>query len=168
MLKLTKFYIALSTTLVLINSATASSLSESYKEETLSLLNFLHEAGIEKIACKNPTQECLFPAELIDKLKSNQINFEALDQLAKGNSATRKHAFYSPQKTTIYLNESLTHPQAIIGALGLHEVMGALGFPETEYSLSMKALVLKDFVKENGLDGFNRDKDYIIKLMESE
>lgn len=115
-----------------------ASLEKLYRERINQVLIGLENSGVTEMICTK--QKCLSPREII-RLAAG-VNFREIDAFSKPIGALRWTAFSSDLTNTVYLNLSARHDPRVIGYLGLHEILGALGFPEDEYKITRAAFLL--------------------------
>lgn len=128
-------------------SASASSLTDTYIQETKEVLSQLNALGFKDIACVQTSQArvCESPQSLAKKLDA--IQFIELEKFHKPEGATRWGAFYQNSAFKIYLNRSANHHPQFIGFIGLHELLGALGLRENNFEISLAAYRVIDLAK---------------------
>ncbi|RYG69999.1 hypothetical protein EON80_08745 [bacterium] len=102
------------------------------------MLRWLKEYGVDRVACR-PNGDCLETAALIEAVTA--IRFRVLENFDKAGPATRWSAFYDENSKSILLNRQGYQDPTLAGFLGLHELLGALGRPESEYQLSSIAFL---------------------------
>ena len=119
--------------------AAAGSLANLYQQKTKQVLTSMQILDIQKVACTRVSNftDCFNPAVL--KRKIDQVKWVELEYFYKGSMASRWGAFYSPTENTIYLNKSVPHDPEYIGYVGLHEILGVMGRPEKDFSISIAA-----------------------------
>lgn len=115
-----------------------SSLEKLYRERIDQVLIGLENFGVTEMICTK--QKCRTPRQIIHLAAS--VNFREIGAFSKPIGALRWTAFSSDLTNTVYLNLSARHDPRLIGYLGLHEILGALGFPENEYKITRAAFLL--------------------------
>lgn len=120
--------------------ALAGGLETAYRTETKKLLLKLEQLGVKEIAC-DPKKQCLTPQGLIHRLET--LKFVPVKfHKSYVEDATRWGAFYAASENTVFLNTEVTHDPRYIAYLGFHELLGIMGSPEPDFSLSLTAYKL--------------------------
>lgn len=114
-------------------------LTQTYREKTFQVLQFLEEIGVEKIACDQ--DQCLSPRSLMNLLK--KVHFVETP-FFKSAQASRFEAYSDPKTQTIYLNTIYAQPKVsqFTGFVGLHELLWMAGRPDNNFEISLRAYLL--------------------------
>ncbi|KYG65690.1 hypothetical protein AZI86_01035 [Bdellovibrio bacteriovorus] len=106
-------------------------IAEHYQNSALHLLKRAQKAGVSYLGTENPVS--------LDTLiqRASEIKYVALENFVKPEGAYRHTAFYSPSTKTVFINLYSPVDTDLISVLALHEILGALGYNDSDYDISL-------------------------------
>lgn len=118
------------------------SIAGRYRSRALSLLLWLRTTGIDELGCR-PTGLRVRVQDLEDLVR--KASFLELPAFEKHGAATRWSAFYRKGLGEIFLNRDARSNWETPGALAIHEVLGAAGYPDRNYEAAMLIHLATEF-----------------------
>ncbi len=112
--------------------AAEGSLAQSFRRSAVNILNTAKLSGVMSLGDGKK-------AVSIDHLLAqiSEVKFVELSEFKKPAGATRFSAFFDASTKTVYLNAEEKLHEDYAGALALHEVLGALGYADLDYQVSL-------------------------------
>ena len=111
-----------------------------FKSAGAGALRDLWNSGVSYLGCDGRNLQIPF-----DQVKrdADKVQVESVLAFEKRGAASRWSAFNETGKGRVYLNPNETVPPSILPGLAAHEILGALGYPDRNYEVSVLALLLK-------------------------
>lgn len=142
----------------------SQNLEEAYKKATRDIIDILEVYNVDQIGCRKFQSDCLTPQDLKADLESV---FELKDDFVKPKQATRKALFYSPELQKIFINATAHHDPAVMGCMGLHELLGKNNRADLEYDAALAACVLKDFHEVKSLSDSSLEVERLLPIVKA-
>lgn len=122
---------------MLLISATgfAQTTSSNFKSAAIESLKEAQDAGFQALGPVTSANHITLQ-ELAKKI-NEEVRFVEVDDLQKPEGALRKSAFYDITNKTVYINRSHSIPSEALKPLALHEALGALGYSDVDYQVSL-------------------------------
>lgn len=117
------------------NPAKAEALDQRFQRQWEEAIQLLQKSGLHYLGNDESGAEGRVAIEDLARA-GRKIRVKILPELRKPEGATRYSAFYEPKTQTIYLDRSLQAAPRIRSLL-LHEALGALGYGDRAYNLSL-------------------------------
>lgn len=127
-----------------------SSVADRWRDAFILALVELEAAGVTELGSEsNPAR--LSVEEL--RRRAASVQYIQVSMFKKGPGARRWSAFNEPKRRRVYINSWAKLNAEQLSILSVHETLGALGFEDSEYQLSLLIHLLPRIRRADGADG---------------
>ena len=118
------------------------------RASTVNFLSKAHEAGLSHI------YDCSKGKVRLDVLitAAQSVDFLIAESFSIGENSTRWTAFNTGKAGRIFFNRNATIDPTLIGAIGLHEVIGTIGLSDNDYQITALVFFFREISENPYLD----------------